>query len=162
MPLDRRSLRRALTAAENNADQLVRKVLLDAYAKITKKTPVDTGRAKGNWNISAGSPDLSVDDNASDDSDVGTPSNPPALPSQALDVYYISNNLPYIEVLENGGYPVRGGGGTPGPRGPSGPRKKKTKKPKRPKTTAAGFSVQAPEGMVKVTLQEITLELKAS
>lgn len=39
-----------------NASLVVKKVAMDVFASIIKKTPVDTGRAKGNWQISLDTP----------------------------------------------------------------------------------------------------------
>lgn len=98
------------------------------YSSIVEKTPVDTGRARGNWNISVGSPDESTSNST------GTKfSSPKSLPEPNGDEsIFITNNLPYITKLEYGGYPD--------------PPKKDGGK------TAGGFSKQAPNGMVGVTL----------
>ena len=85
------------------------------YSSIVKKTPVDTGRARGNWNVSVGSPDTSVDDPS------GYPKprkkgekvvkkvvklkykNSASLPEpKGNESIFISNNLPYITTLEYG------------------------------------------------------------
>lgn len=90
------------------------------YSSIVKKTPVDTGRARGNWNISVGSPDDSVDDKESYKSshrkrqkENGGKAHKKAirwkfknydsLPEPNGDEsIFISNNLPYIQKLEYG------------------------------------------------------------
>lgn len=86
------------------------------YSSIVKKTPVDTGRARGNWNISVGKEDTSVDDPSSYPKSSGKYKNksspPPARlkhkdPSSFPDPkedesIFISNNLPYITSLEYG------------------------------------------------------------
>ncbi len=99
------------------------------YSSIVRKTPVDTGRARGNWNISTPNPDLST----SESSTKQKYTQKEQLPEpNGDDPIYISNNLPYIAKLEYGGFPN--------------PPKKGTGK------TVNGFSKQAPEGMVGVTL----------
>lgn len=98
------------------------------YSSIVRKTPVDTGRARANWNISAGRSDTSVTENTRT-----TPKPKTVMPNPEGDEsIFISNNLPYIETLEYGGYPKdpKGGNGK----------------------TINGYSKQAPEGMVGVTL----------
>ena len=98
------------------------------YSSIVKKTPVDTGRARGNWNITVGH----------DDTTASTRTKPQfknvdEVPKvEGDETIYISNNLPYITKLEYGGYPnpPKGGKGK----------------------TINGYSKQAPEGMVGVTL----------
>jgi len=98
------------------------------YASVVKKTPVDTGRARGNWNISVGSPDTSTSENK-----VPKYNSSDSIPEPRGDEsIFISNNLPYITTLEYGGFPN--------------PPKKDGGK------TVNGFSKQAPAGMVGVTL----------
>lgn len=98
------------------------------YSSIVKKTPVDTGRARSNWNVSVGSPDLSTTEDTRK-----KPKLKDKMPDPNGDEsIFISNNLPYITKLEYGGYPN--------------PPKKGSGK------TVNGYSKQAPEGMVGVTL----------
>ena len=101
------------------------------YSSIVKKTPVDTGRARANWNIAVGNPDSSVSDGTMK-SGMKYRSFGEVPGSDGDEPVYISNNLPYIETLEYGGYPnpPKGGEGK----------------------TENGFSKQAPEGMVGVTI----------
>lgn len=99
------------------------------YSSIVKKTPVDTGRARGNWNISVGNPDGSTDPSKTSAQYKSASGVPEPKGDESI---YISNNLPYIETLEYGGYPN--------------PPKSGTGK------TVNGFSKQAPNGMVGVTL----------
>lgn len=105
-----------------------RRFAFNVYASIVKKTPVDTGRARANWNVSIGSPDISVSDDKRK-----TPKQMNSMPTPKGDEpIFIANNLPYITKLEYGGYPN--------------PPKSKSGK------TVGGFSKQAPNGMVGVTL----------
>ena len=117
------------------------------YSSIVKNTPVDTGRARGNWNVSVGSADESVDENI-------TKSQVPSKvkknqgeldKANGDESIFISNNLPYITTLENGGYPKDVKKGTK--------VSKKGEKPARYEIRSqGGFSKQAPQGMVGVTL----------
>jgi len=107
------------------------------YSSIVKKTPVDTGRARGNWNITVGH-----DDTTSSERKTPQFKSPDQMPKvEGDETIYISNNLPYITTLEYGGYPN--------------PPKKGTYN-KKTKTyeirSQNGYSKQAPEGMVGVTL----------
>lgn len=107
------------------------------YSSIVRKTPVDTGRARANWNISAGSPDTSTTENTRK-----TPQPKSRMPEVHGDEsIYISNNLPYIETLEYGGYPKDVKKGTYN-------KKNGTYEVR----SVNGYSKQAPEGMVGVTL----------
>jgi len=98
------------------------------YSSIVRKTPVDTGRARANWNVSIGEPDSSTTEK--------TRKSPKPLSSmpepKGDESIFITNNLPYIETLEYGGYPKKPKGGND--------------------KTINGYSKQAPEGMVGVTL----------
>lgn len=57
-----------------NAEDVFRALVLDIFSSIQIRTPVDTGRARGNWQVEFNGPQSAT----------------------------ISNNLPYIERLENG------------------------------------------------------------
>ena len=63
---------------------------------------LDTGRAKGNWNIGLSNIDYTVNENAT--SSVKGQAGYENLPREGAGnkVIYITNNLPYINVLENG------------------------------------------------------------
>lgn len=89
------------------AQELVaRKIVGEVFRRVILRTPVRTGRARGNWQSSTGSP-ASGALGESCNAPVGTA---PVL--RALEVVrgwqtgagavYLANNLPYIERLENG------------------------------------------------------------
>lgn len=75
---------------------LVRATALLAYAYIIQSTPVDTGRARANWNISVNSVIYTTTDSTT------VPDTNPTLDYKEGDTYYISNNLPYIQRLNDG------------------------------------------------------------
>jgi hypothetical protein len=89
--------------ANGNIDLVVRKVALEMFSRVIQKSPVDTGRFKGNWQVAIGSiPDgtLQLDDKA------GTATmakvTAVALQLEAGQVIYLVNNLPYAQALEYG------------------------------------------------------------
>jgi len=111
-------------------DQLGRKVALELFRRVILKTPVDTGRARANWQVTIGaiaSGTVEIDDKR------GTATIGKATAAsrgfKAGDTIYLTNNLPYIMRLEEGGYP-------------DGPM------------IVDGFSRKAPNGMVALTVQE--------
>ena len=111
-------------------DLLGRKVALELFKRVIYKTPVDTGRARANWQVTIGAiadGTLEVDDKSGG----ATMSKATAASAgfKAGDIIYLTNNLPYIRRLEEGGYP-------------DGPK------------TVGGFSRKAPAGMVALTVQE--------
>ena len=131
-----KGIKKASEGIETSVDEITRKIALIAYDGITKKTPVDTGRARGNWNFSVGNADTTVSSEGfgkSTGSHVNSPT-PPSSPKapkitlkkgDGLEDIYITNNLPYIKRLEDGHH-----------------------------------SKQAPKGMVKVTLAEINNQFR--
>ena len=128
---------------------LHRRLTLEALTRIVRRTPVDTGRARGNWQTSVGAPATGVIDEVDPQTAAGStrsqklgdfnPAKSTAVtrdvgavvargidaldPLKPFGVTFIANNLVYIEPLEN------------------------------------GHSKQAPEGMVAVTLAEIAAGL---
>jgi hypothetical protein len=88
-----------------NIEAATKKILIDFFSKVVLKTPVDTGHARANWQVSTGSPT----DNIIEDEDKSGQQTIANIVSDILksnlkqnDVYYLSNNLPYIGVLEDG------------------------------------------------------------
>lgn len=82
-------------------EETTRAVALELFGSIIKDTPVDTGRARGNWQTSIGAP-------ASGEADrLGVREALSELGSEAGkfvggQVIYLSNQLPYIQRLELG------------------------------------------------------------
>ena len=111
------------------------------------KSPVDTGNFRANWNFSFGSPDFSTRDAAG----AGEAGGAEVVGKMKSDIASaqdgvlgktscLANGLPYGPILEYGGYPnppkkgsyVKGSGYVI--------------------KSVGGFSRQAPQGMVRVTL----------
>lgn len=97
----------------------VRQISLSVFTSVILRSPVDTGRFRGNWQVKIGSiptGTLALDDKT------GTVTISKAqaatLSLKVGQVIYLINNLDYAEALEN------------------------------------GWSAQAPNGMVKLTVQE--------
>jgi hypothetical protein len=93
--------------AGDAADLVVRTVCLDLFSDITMNTPVDTGRARANWFASVGMPiSTSVEYTGNPASASGEAiGNAQAAVAQAPgNVFWISNNLPYIYRLEFEGW----------------------------------------------------------
>ena len=115
---------------ERKMDLAVRKIALEMFRRIILKSPVDTGRFRGNWHLAIGSvPEgtLELDDKT------GTATIAKGAATvmgiNAGDTIYFANNLPYARRLEEGGYMA-------------GPK------------VVNGHSSQAPNGMVALTIQE--------
>lgn len=122
-------------AALDAIRQTIQDVLIIVGETVINLTPVDTGRAKANWQFSIGAPlkgSLDRFDKTGDDTIAELISRVNAMePGQ---VAYLVNNLIYAPVLEYGLYPP--------------PQKEPTK------VTPAGYSKKAPAGMVRITLAQ--------
>lgn len=80
-------------------DKTVRSVTIELGTAIINNTPVDEGRAKGNWQTSTGAPKTGELDRTGDSASI---SELQQNAGGAGSVTYISNNLPYIYRLEQG------------------------------------------------------------
>jgi hypothetical protein len=86
--------------------EFYRKIVLEALKRVVMKTPVDTGRARGNWQVSIDAPideaverlDSGGEATIIDGMAVATAAAVQRIPG----ITYISNNLPYIVRLEYG------------------------------------------------------------
>ncbi len=79
------------TFVSGQFEKVVRKTCFDLYRRIIKRTPVDTGRAKGGWGITT-----EVD---APDGDVGSVALDFSIEDGQVIIY---NNVDYISYLEHG------------------------------------------------------------
>lgn len=82
------------------SDKVVRTATLELFSGIIKSTPVDTGRARGNWQTSVGQPQGGTLERTG--MEAALTEVQATVPEGAGQLVYLSNNLPYIERLENG------------------------------------------------------------
>lgn len=121
---------------------LQKKIALEALRRIVKKTPADTGRTRGSWQVTIALP-AAGDKRSTSPVQDGIAA---LAELRGFEVVYISSNVPYILVLEEGGF-------VPASPGPSkDPRKGR----KGRVLVEGGYSVQAPHGMVAVTIEELS------
>lgn len=81
----------------------VRKIALDVFERIILKSPVDTGRFRGNWQVQIGSiptGTLEIDDKSGQVTLAKAQAE--VLGVKAGDTIYLINNLPYARRLEYG------------------------------------------------------------
>jgi len=124
------SIQNFVKKANKNLEFVVRGVTIKLYSAIIMASPVDTGRFRMNWQAS-------VDNPASGILIGEDPSGSRAINritqfvqhSTKWNEFRLTNNLPYAEVIEYGGY-------MPG----NGPN------------TTGGYSKQAPQGVVRVNV----------
>lgn len=95
-------LRRFTDKTERLMTIIPRKVALEVFSRVVMRTPVDTGRARGNWQAGVGTPPVGETDRTGASA---------ALEQIAAEVeswdaenvaIYLVNNLPYIVALEDG------------------------------------------------------------
>ena len=85
------------------ADEAVGGVVVALHGKVDERSPVDTGRFRGNWQLGIGSLPGGVLERLDPDGGTVRAEVRAAVPEQASGlVYYIANNLPYTQMLENG------------------------------------------------------------
>lgn len=95
-----------IAKANGNVEQVVKQTVVLAAQGVIQRTPVDTGRARGNWVFGAGVINEEVVDSRRD------PTGSAAMGAIAAAVLtvrveqtpylYITNSLPYIHRLEDG------------------------------------------------------------
>ena len=135
------NLDKILKKAGDNASAIARKVALELYTKVVQKSPVDSGRLRGNWNVGLNGVDNTeypIDASAlgSLPSGSGLTRSASALSSFKIgDTIFITNNMPYVYKLEYGLY-------NDGPK------------------TVGGYSRQAPQGFVRITYKEVVSDLE--
>jgi len=99
-------IRRIGQDIERNADIAVRRCALAIDATVVLATPVDTGRARGNWQVTLDNPAVTVTDQLSPSGRESVEQGKSAIaqykggrPEAAI---HITNNLPYIGKLNEG------------------------------------------------------------
>lgn len=93
-----------LEKTKTNVEAKVRAICLDLYSGISYETPVDTGRARANWFTSIGRPDNSTTTDTDPSGSKGIARAQADIKMAPGNVFYISNNLPYIYRLEFEGW----------------------------------------------------------
>ena len=125
-------IRKFAEKSKANTDDVIAGTCLDLSRRIILRTPVDSGQARWNWQSSISSPEngiLSGDDKSGSKA-INKAAN--VSVNASGNIFFLTNNMPYINKLEFGGYP------SPSPSG----------------KTSGGYSTQAPEGFVRVTIRE--------
>lgn len=89
--------------AEAATDAVVRKVTIDLFHDVVRRTPVDTGRLKANWQPSIGTPVIGTL-STTDASGAVTMANITAGVGGLGTVTYLANNLPYAHRIEFDGW----------------------------------------------------------
>lgn len=96
-------IRRFTDRTEQAIDRTVRAITLSLFSEVVQRTPVDTGRLKGNWQVSQGAPKGGT--LTSTDKNGGT-----TIAAIAAGMggwgseTFLSNNLPYAHRIEFDGW----------------------------------------------------------
>ncbi len=80
----------------------VRRAAIRADAVAIERTPVDTGRAQGNWIVSVGNPDTTVYEEGQANAASALSQAASVIQNWKSGTIFISNSLPYIGRLEDG------------------------------------------------------------
>lgn len=129
-------IRKFADKAQIGYNEAVGGALLGLSRSVILMTPVDEGRARGNWYASLSSYPTTTNQRT----DPNFQQIEFITDNAAGSVFFLTNNLPYIGKLEFGGYP----------------------NPSEGSKTVNGFSTQAPSGMVRVSIENFDQMLKRS
>lgn len=89
--------------AKGNADIVTRKVCVEMLDRIVDRTPVDTGRARANWQTTVGSAAFSPVDKTDPSGSSAKAAGGAVIASMNLGAtVWLSNALPYAQRLEYG------------------------------------------------------------
>ena len=123
--------------AKKNPETVMRSVTLKLFSAIILASPVDTGRFRMNWQASGGLPASGELPGEDKSGNVATARAENFIEKATYwEEFTLTNNLPYAEVIEFGGYST----------GFVGPKRQREQK------TVNGYSKQAPQGVVRVNI----------
>ena len=106
--------------SKRNPDQVVKAAFVELSNRIIMRTPIKSGRARGNWFAAVGSPDFSTSNSTGAAASMARVTSAVSAGLSGRDfTLYLTNSLPYVYGLEY-----------------------------------YGRSAQAPEGMVRVSVNE--------
>lgn len=130
------------------AKRLIEGVRVQMSKSVIDLTPVRTGAARGNWIPSLAVPSSKVLE-TTDKTGAKTSKKVAKVAARSpYEIFYLMNNLEYIRVLEYGGYPD--------------PVQKGTyiKGKGYEVLSKSGYSIQAPAGMVRVTVADFKTAIR--
>lgn len=150
MPLHGKDdVKKAMRKTKIAANKKLRAVYFVGLRNIMIGTPVDEGRARNNWFLTHGIP-FSLSGRDGDSSGNGSARSLDSMPVNVLaKKVYFTNNLPYIETLEYGGFP------NPVDKGTWNKRSKSYEI-----RSINGFSKQAPSGWVRAALIKMRAKIR--
>lgn len=84
---------------EDSIDLIIRRAIIDLWADLVENNPVDTGRSRAGWIVSSSRPSDYVPPEGQGSYDV---TQDQATPPSHAAIYYVTNNVEYITVLNDG------------------------------------------------------------
>lgn len=95
---------RFIKKSERNAEVAVRKITMELLSKVVLKSPVDTGRFRGNWftGLNYAPQDTSAIVDKTGSESISRGNSVVGKYTMRDDAIYIANNLPYAYRLETG------------------------------------------------------------
>ena len=97
-------IRAAFKKIDAAIEKTIRGGSIDLFGRIVERTPVDTGRLRGNWQAQINSPNTSVLDEEGEAEAAVISKGAAEIDNYKLsdNSIWFSNNLPYAERIENG------------------------------------------------------------
>ncbi len=144
---------KAIDGMVKGSNETVKKEYIKTLTAIIKQTPVhfkDGGRLRNSWNLSESSPKGVV--RTPSGSGSGSISSVARMPKVVIGKrLFFTNPMPYANIVEYGGYPnpVKMGTNT-----------SESGSPNFQKLSSGGYSLQAPNGMVRVNVKRMQARLK--
>lgn len=134
----RASMAKRIAKSKAKTELFYKKLAMEVMKRVIEKSPVQTGRFRANWFVGYGTADTSTSENTDVNGKQTVTANAAVITGLKVDgkTIWITNSLPYASVLEYGKF---GTGDYATER-----------------STRDGYSVQAPYGMVRVTLAELS------
>lgn len=96
------SLNRFMESVPEQANLVKRKVALQVLEGVVDRTPVDTGRARGAWQVELNGPAAGVRDLDANGGSTITAGAARIEGAEPGDDIHVTNNVPYIRRLEHG------------------------------------------------------------
>lgn len=82
----------------SSLDEASRAIKISLFSRVIADTRVDTGRLRGNWQTSTGTPETGTTDRLDPNGQLATKEAEQTVTADQVD--YFTNNLPYAEVWE--------------------------------------------------------------
>ena len=117
-------------------EKIVKNTTIKLWSAIIKSSPVDTGRFRANWFPSGKAPSDEMNLRLSSENAALTRVRKSVKAQEDYTAFHLTNNLPYAEVIEFGGYPGNG------------------------PNTVGGFSKQAKKGVVRTNIKRFNKLIK--